>query len=464
MSTGISAVCDSFSSEEQLGLDIQEILKDIENPRVFGGQESSGETNIDMNRVVKDDESPYVSKDQNLPGETYSESHHDSQKTDHIKTTTTLHEVHVEDDLVVKFSDKLDTLDTDGSMNKCHSMSQTTIQSHHDSEKNDHTKMTTSLHKVDDEDDLVVTFSGKLDTLNKDGSTDKCHSMSQTTIQSHHDSEKNDHTKMTTSLHKVDDEDDLVATFSGKLDTLDKDGSTDKCHSMPQTTIQSHHDSEKNDHFKMTTSLHKVDDEYDLVVTFSDKLDTFDKDGSTDKCHSMPQTTIQSHHDSEKHDHTKMTTSLHKVDDEDDLVVTFSDKLDTFDKDGSTDKCHSMSQTTIQSHHDSEKNDHTKMTTSLHKVDDEDDLVVTFSDKFDTFDKDGSTDKCHSLPQTTIESHHDSKKDDHSKIWRPATEAPSPSYVLETRRLYGLPHERHKKAFCSDPKDIPSVARFGRYD
>ena len=464
MSPGISAVCDSFSSEEQLGLDIQEILKDIENPRVFGGQESSGETNIDMNRVVKDDESPYVSKDQNLPGETYSESHHDSQKTDHIKTTTTLHEVHVEDDLVVKFSDKLDTLDTDGSMNKCHSMSQTTIQSHHDSEKNDHTKMTTSLHKVDDEDDLVVTFSGKLDTLNKDGSTDKCHSMSQTTIQSHHDSEKNDHTKMTTSLHKVDDEDDLVVTFSGKLDTLDKDGSTDKCHSMPQTTIQSHHDSEKNDHFKMTTSLHKVDDEYDLVVTFSDKLDTFDKDGSTDKCHSMPQTTIQSHHDSEKHDHTKMTTSLHKVDDEDDLVVTFSDKLDTFDKDGSTDKCHSMSQTTIQSHHDSEKNDHTKMTTSLHKVDDEDDLVVTFSDKFDTFDKDGSTDKCHSLPQTTIESHHDSKKDDHSKIWRPATEAPSPSYVLETRRLYGLPHERHQKAFCSDPKDIPSVARFGRYD
>jgi hypothetical protein len=244
MSPGISAVCDSFSSEEQLGLDIQEILKDIENPRVFGGQESSGETNIDMNRVVKDDESPYVSKDQNLPGETYSESHHDSQKTDHIKTTTTLHEVHVEDDLVVKFSDKLDTLDTDGSMNKCHSMSQTTIQSHHDSEKNDHTKMTTSLHKVDDEDDLVVTFS----------------------------------------------------------------------------------------------------------------------------------------------------------------------------------------------------------------------------DKFDTFDKDGSTDKCHSLPQTTIESYHDSKKDDHSKIWRPATEAPSPSYVLETRRLYGLPHERHQKAFCSDPKDIPSVARFGRYD
>ena len=354
MSPGISAVCDSFSFEEQSGLDIQEILKDIESPPVFGGQESSGETNIDMNRVVKDDESLHVSKDQNLLGETYSESHHDSQKTDHIKTTTTLHEVHVEDDLVVKFSDKLDTLDIDGSMDKCHSMSQTTIQSHHDFEKNDHTKMTTSLHKVDDEDDLVVTFSGK-------------------------------------------------------LDTLDKDGSTDKCHSMPQTTIQSHHDSEKNDHFKMTTSLHKVDDEYDLVVTFSDKLDTFDKDGSTDKCHSM-------------------------------------------------------SQTTIQSHHDSEKNDHTKMTTSLHKVDDEDDLVVTFSGKLDTFDKDGSTDKCHSLRQTTIESHHDSKKDDHSKIWRPATEAPSPSYVLETRRLYGLPHERHKKAFCSDPKDIPSVARFGRYD
>ena len=45
------------------------------------------------------------------------------------------------------------------------------------------------------------------------------------------------------------------------------------------------------------------------------------------------------------------------------------------------------------------------------------------------------------------------------KIWKPVKDPPSLSYVLKTRDLYGLPHERHQKAFCSDPRDVPSVTR-----
>ncbi len=111
-------------------------------------------------------------------------------------------------------------------------------------------------------------------------------------------------------------------------------------------------------------------------------------------------------------------------------------------------------ETSSNSHHDSGGNNNIKAPTSLQE---EDDLIVKFSDKLDTLDKDAP---CHSMPQTTIQSHLDSENDDHCRIWRPAMEAPSPSYVLETRRLYGLPHERHHKAFCSEPKDIPSLARY----
>ena len=58
-----------------------------------------------------------------------------------------------------------------------------------------------------------------------------------------------------------------------------------------------------------------------------------------------------------------------------------------------------------------------------------------------------------------LQSYENSEKNDHGNIWRPVSEAPSRSYVLETRRVYGLPHERHQKAFCSEPKDIPAEAR-----
>ena len=78
-----------------------------------------------------------------------------------------------------------------------------------------------------------------------------------------------------------------------------------------------------------------------------------------------------------------------------------------------------------------------------------------------------ATDEGNSSRQATIDSQNEfeksSEKSDHTKIWRPATQPPSPSYVSETRRVYGLPNERHPKAFCSDPKDLPSTTRSDWY-
>ena len=72
--------------------------------------------------------------------------------------------------------------------------------------------------------------------------------------------------------------------------------------------------------------------------------------------------------------------------------------------------------------------------------------------------------KTYSKSLADCKGHDQSDQNIGRKIWKPAIEAPSPSYVLKTRRLYGLPHKRYQKAFCSDLKDIPSAARYARYD
>ena len=149
------------------------------------------------------------------------------------------------------------------------------------------------------------------------------------------------------------------------------------------------------------------------------------------------------HHDSEKNNQIKdMSSSLHERENVRTEDLKFLRKQDRLDAGISTDSCHSVEHNAITVCRDSEKyDDIKKMQTQLgvdHQVD--------------------GTNKS-DLMRNSI-SPHDFEKDDHSMIWRPATEPPSRSYVLETRRLYGLPHKRHVKAFCSDPKDAPSTARF----
>ena len=105
-------------------------------------------------------------------------------------------------------------------------------------------------------------------------------------------------------------------------------------------------------------------------------------------------------------------------------------------------------------HCDSEENNLYKSMTTVNGTGDQNDIATISCDELD---KDGT--KCHSMSQTINLSHQESEKE----VWRPAVEAPSPSYVSETRSLYGLPHERHEKAFCSDPKDVPSATRYVRF-
>ena len=147
----------------------------------------------------------------------------------------------------------------------------------------------------------------------------------------------------------------------------------------------------------------------------------------------------KSYHDSDKNNQIKdMSSSLYERENVPTEDLKFLRKQDRLGAGISTESCHSNTVC-----RDSEKNgDIKKMQTQLgvdHQVD--------------------GTNKGDLLP-TSI-SPYDFEKGDHSMIWRPATGPPSRSYVLETRRLYGLPHKRHVKAFCSDPKDAPSTARFG---
>ena len=153
------------------------------------------------------------------------------------------------------------------------------------------------------------------------------------------------------------------------------------------------------------------------------------------------ETYSKDHHNSEKDNQIKIIPCMNEKEHVHTVDPKFLEKQDALDIDIATDRCSSIEQATILAYHDSEKNDDIKTTRTLHEVD----YQAAGTSKTDLL--------------STSMSRHDSEKGDHSKIWRPATEPPSRSYALETRRLYGLPHERHVKAFCSNPKDAPSAAR-----
>ncbi|XP_028411186.1 DNA polymerase zeta catalytic subunit-like isoform X2 [Dendronephthya gigantea] len=87
-------------------------------------------------------------------------------------------------------------------------------------------------------------------------------------------------------------------------------------------------------------------------------------------------------------------------------------------------------------------------------------LVIPCSnEQEDISNHDAATSQDNSMRQATIDSPNVFENSSEIRIWRPETQPPSPSYVLETRRLYGLPNEIYQKAFCSDPKDLPSTTR-----
>ena len=151
--------------------------------------------------------------------------------------------------------------------------------------------------------------------------------------------------------------------------------------------------------------------------------------------------------DSEK---INLTSSLHDVRHEDN-ISKFNDE-NSF-KDIETEQYHEILETTVHVNDDSKNNE--LMIESSHTVEKIEHITVKLLDKQSVINK-------HHAPHLTEII--DSDPTGHFKILKPTKEAPSRSYVLETRRLYGLPHKRHQKAFFSDPKDAPVVTRLDKFN